>query len=192
MEEEWRPVVVWGGWFSERYEVSNLGRVRSNPNFMTRGSRPGKILFQSHDNHGYPQVYLCKDMRRTTVKVHHLVGTAFLGYKAPGVVINHIDSNKRNNNVTNLEYCSQKCNTRHYNTHSGTYSVMFFGENIGIPEAVERYAPEGVKKGTVQRRIFRHGWTPEDAVTTPLQRTGRPTDQEVKERKKLQTARRIV
>lgn len=184
MEEEWRPVVVWDGWFSERYEVSNLGRVRSNPNFSIKGSKRGHIMFQGKDNHGYKQVYLYKDLKQTTIKVHHLVATSFLGHKAHGVVVNHIDSNKENNNVSNLEYCTQKQNMRHYYRSELRDGFVFFGEQLGIPEAVEKFAPEGLKSKSVHRRIYRHGWTPEEAVTTPIRRAGRPTDKEIQDRKK--------
>lgn len=108
--EEWRAVEGFEG----EYEVSNFGRVRSLFRIMESGRhRAGKILKQSQSN-GYPFVGLVRsNCMQKVVRVHALVAHAFLGEKPKGLVINHIDHDKTNNHVSNLEYVTQKENIRH-------------------------------------------------------------------------------
>jgi len=46
-------------------------------------------------------------------RLHNLVAECFLGERKPGLEINHMDFNKKNNDVTNLEWCTHQENTRH-------------------------------------------------------------------------------
>lgn len=52
-------------------------------------------------------------MIRTFIRVHVLVAQAFIQRNDESYVVNHLDLNKKNNNVSNLEWCSQKENIRH-------------------------------------------------------------------------------
>lgn len=101
--EEWRPVVGYEG----IYEVSNVGRVRSVPRVDAAGRvRAPKIKAQTLSN-GYPMVLLYKDRKQRAARVHVLVAEAFLGPRPPGLVVNHIDHDKTNNQTENLEYVTQ-------------------------------------------------------------------------------------
>ena len=95
MEEEWKDVIGFEG----LYQVSNLGRVKSMPK---RGH--GEIILSpSKDKDGYLLVYLYSNRGKFACKVHRLVAKHFIPniYNLPQV--NHIDENKQNNIVTNLE-----------------------------------------------------------------------------------------
>lgn len=87
------------------YEVSNKGRVRNK--------KTNRILKCSLGTTGYPQVHLRKNSKPSTYLVHRLVAQAFLfnGNNLPEV--NHIDEDKTNNDVTNLEWCTSKQNANH-------------------------------------------------------------------------------
>lgn len=115
MKEEWKDVVGFEG----RYEVSNLGRVRS---FVSsyNGKQPKfpkiKILRQSI-NRGYHRVALiAKNGKYYNMLVHRLVASAFIG-DCTDMEINHIDCDKSNNCVENLEICTQSQNTIHAYKH---------------------------------------------------------------------------
>lgn len=102
MEEEWKDVTGFEG----LYQVSNLGRVKSMPK---RGH--GEIILSpSKDKDGYLLVYLYSNRRKFACKVHRLVAKHFIPniYNLPQV--NHIDENKQNNIVTNLEWCTSSYN----------------------------------------------------------------------------------
>lgn len=111
--EEWRRVNTHGGIFADRYEVSSLGRVRAAPRMKAQGSKPGRVLSQGTDDGGYRQVILhfggCK---RKTIKVHRIVAEAFLGPRAEGQTVDHIDCDKENNHAVNLEYVTSIENLR--------------------------------------------------------------------------------
>ena len=93
MEEIWKDVEGFEG----RYQVSNLGRVRS---LLRNGLIRKQKLFGNTD---YLHVVLLKDRKYTRLSVHRLVAEHFVeGYKE-GYVVNHKDENKLNNNVEKLD-----------------------------------------------------------------------------------------
>ncbi len=65
------------------------------------------------NNEGYMQVNLFKDKKCKTFQVHRLVATAFIPTLNKRLQINHKDSNKSNNNVDNLEWCTPSQNQIH-------------------------------------------------------------------------------
>lgn len=113
VHEEWRAVVGFEG----EYEVSNLGSVRSlsrDVPCLSRWGTPrtfrltGRIL-STWLAAGYPSVVLRKSDKR---QVHRLVMAAFVG-EANGLHVNHLDGDKTNNALPNLEYVTPKENTAH-------------------------------------------------------------------------------
>ena len=98
--EEWRPIPRY-----PEYEVSNMGRVM-NPNRAT-------LMKQRINDHGYYQTQLTKDGKCHTERVHRLVGEAFIEGGSPELDVNHMDGNKTNNRVENLEWTTRAENTKH-------------------------------------------------------------------------------
>lgn len=71
----------------------------------------------SVDTNGYLKVTLMKDGERVVKRVHRLVAEHFLpNDDTSKTVINHIDGNKQNPDVTNLEWCTQQENVQHAHT----------------------------------------------------------------------------
>lgn len=113
--EVWKDVVSGDGMFSDRYEVSNYGRIRSKDvsYFSSKGGkkivRKGKIRALSNAG-GYLKVSLKKNGKERTFNVHVLVSDAFNGFRNEGQEIDHIDCCKTNNNADNLRLISKKQN----------------------------------------------------------------------------------
>lgn len=104
-KEVWKPVVGYEG----LYEVSNTGKVRSLYDARWDKYRV-KELKPLNNSRGYLMVFLYKDGERKMHTVHKLVMAAFVGPRPEGYDINHIDEDKTNNRVDNLEYCTHREN----------------------------------------------------------------------------------
>lgn len=89
------------------YQVSNLGRVRSFKVY-----KGGKVLTLVQRK-GYITVTLCKNGKSKIYSVHRLVAEAFIPNPDSMREVNHIDGNKLNNDVSNLEWCTHLENMRH-------------------------------------------------------------------------------
>lgn len=104
---EWRDVVGYEG----LYQVSNLGQVRSLPRNGTR--KEPHVLQPNISRWGYYKLSLSKEDKLKYVVVHRLVAEAFLPNPDQKPCVNHIDCNKKNNNVSNLEWVTYKENRDH-------------------------------------------------------------------------------
>lgn len=117
-EEEWRAVSGYEG----IYEVSDLGRVRSyRRGKWGIGDKP-KIL--SSDMGQYFGIALCKDGNKKVRYVHQIVAETFIPNPRNLTEVNHIDGNKRNNKVENLEWCTHGENMQHAADHGLFKSVQ--------------------------------------------------------------------
>lgn len=113
-EEIWRDVPN----YEHLYEVSNLGNVRSLNKFVkTRGNGRrlivGRVLKNLCGSGGYYHVSLYKECKQEIISIHRLIAKVFLPNPNNYPVINHIDSNRKNNDLSNLEWCTQKHNLQH-------------------------------------------------------------------------------
>jgi hypothetical protein len=108
--EEWRSIPEFDG-----YQVSSLGRVKSTDRFC--GDRPGvtkgKILKPFRNKRGYLEVNLYKNSKSTAKIIHRLAAKAFISNDFNKPQVNHIDGNKLNNKVSNLEWMSNSENQLH-------------------------------------------------------------------------------
>ena len=89
----------------EKYEVSNLGKVRN--------IKSGRVLKTSLNNNGYLRLFLCKNNKRKHLYLHRIIATAFIDNPDEKPCVNHIDENKLNNDLSNLEWCTARENLIH-------------------------------------------------------------------------------
>lgn len=112
IEREWKPIPKFEGW----YEVSNFGEVRSvdrEVNYKTSGKsfRKGVMLRPKIGKHGYKEVVLIMNGKRHCCRIHKLVALAFLPNPLNLPCINHLNEDKSDNRVCNLEWCTVQYNT---------------------------------------------------------------------------------
>ncbi len=86
------------------YLVGNYGTIKN---------LSGKVICQWIDNVGYKQVKLHKNGKKYYRRVHRLVAEAFIPNDNNLPQVNHIDGDKTNNTVQNLEWTTNKKNTQH-------------------------------------------------------------------------------
>ena len=103
--EEWRPVVG----YEKTHLVSNKGRV-----YSLLGKR---MLSPYISNTGYYMVMLKSGKDRRGKTVHRLVAEAFICNPDSLPIVNHIDENKLNNRVENLEWCTYRYNMNYSKVH---------------------------------------------------------------------------
>lgn len=121
-EEIWKPIKD----FEDSYEVSNKGRVRSLDRFVSQWNgrqninrvQKGKIMNPACNGIGYLQVKLSKEGKYVSKYVHRLVIETF--YYESGLDVNHIDHNKTNNILSNLEYVTKSENQNKSREFYGT------------------------------------------------------------------------
>ena len=102
MKEIWKEIEGF-----DMYEVSNLGRVRN--------TWTGNILSPHIKDSGYCSYCLRNnDYKTKTVLAHRLLAIAFIPNPDNLPQVNHIDFNKENNCVDNLEWCDREQNMAHY------------------------------------------------------------------------------
>lgn len=128
--EVWKDIPEYEG----LYQVSNLGNVRSLNRICSRGRKiKGTVLKPGLSSVGYFNVNLYKSGELKTKTVHTLVSYAFLDHTPNGVklVVNHIDINRENNNLYNLEIITNRENTnkKHLKSSSEYVGVSWTKRN---------------------------------------------------------------
>lgn len=98
--EKWVPIKG-----LSNYEVSDKGRVKN--------SKTGRIMKSNKNSRGYEVICLRHNNTQVTKRVHRLVADNFYDGDHEGFDVNHIDGNKTNNNLSNLEFCTRSENLNH-------------------------------------------------------------------------------
>lgn len=98
MIENWKDIEGYEG----KYQVSNFGNVRNK----------SKVL-SLRTNRGYKYITLYKDGKTTSKAIHRLVAIYFIPNTVNKPEVNHIDGDKKNNRIDNLEWCTPSENSKH-------------------------------------------------------------------------------
>nr|DAR42149.1 MAG TPA: homing endonuclease [Caudoviricetes sp.] len=112
---QWLPVKG----YEELYEVSDTGEVRSVDRVLSVTNQKerlfkGRVLLQTMNKQvQYKQVSLWKENKGTSYYVHRLVAEAFIPNPESKPEVNHIDGNRQNNHISNLEWVTSGENSLH-------------------------------------------------------------------------------
>lgn len=141
------------------YAVTEDGRVYSHSRVVkaAHGStqlRKGRWLKQHENNKGYLYLPLSVDGVKVKWLVHRLVALAFVPNPEGKPFINHIDNNRKNNNASNLEWCTQKENMKHCSSQGRVKFPSLKGENNPISKlSYEQVIEIKKSKGVNQREL---------------------------------------
>jgi len=144
------------------YQVSNLGNVRSldrQVNHFKGGLslRKGFLLKQEMTFFCYFRVSLSKNKTKKRLSIHRLVAETFIPNQHNKSEVNHIDGNKTNNRLENLEWVTSRENIHHYHLSNGV-------KNVGISYA-KRMNRFQVKIYENKKRIYLGSYkTEQDAL----------------------------
>jgi hypothetical protein len=101
------------------YEISSCGRVRN--------ATTERMLKSSYDGQGYLKINLHKEGKPSTMTIHRLVAEAFVDNPEGKRCVDHIDSNRRNNNWENLRPATYLENNRNQTKTSKPTSSIYKG-----------------------------------------------------------------
>lgn len=118
MKEIWEKIIGFDG----KYQVSNLGNIKSFHRKVDGYNVKQKV------QQGYSIVHLHKNGKSFYLRVHRLVAVAFIPNPENKPQVNHIDGDKLNNSVDNLEWCSCRENILH------KFNVLGYKNNGGKPK----------------------------------------------------------
>lgn len=159
-EEYWVPIKGYEG----LYEINNFGQIKRLARMISRPTIgnfyvPDKLLKVVPMSTGYLSVSMTKDGKQTECLVHRLYAEAFIPNPNNLPCVNHIDGNKLNNDLSNLEWCSYSVNNRHAtntclrkicsgeettsskisNSDAHDIRYMYTYKNIGVEELSKEY-----------------------------------------------------
>ena len=115
MPEEWRDIDGYEG----LYKVSNTGKIKSTDRILYMGKNyvpskvKGKLIKTRISKNGYVLVTLSSKSKTRHFYVHRLVAETFIPNPENKREVNHIDTNKLNNDVSNLEWVTSSENKIH-------------------------------------------------------------------------------
>lgn len=118
MSEIWKDIPNYQG----LYQVSNYGKIRSLDHYSNNHFYKGRVLKPYGNGKGYLLVKLCKNGHIKAFQVHRIVANAFLPNRNKKLQVNHLNENKKDNEVTNLEWCTAKQNSN-YGTRNKRISI---------------------------------------------------------------------
>lgn len=158
------------------YEINEFGQVRSKRRTIIAKTGQTyeiseRILKPNITKNGYKLVHLCKNGVRKAEYVHILVAKAFLPNDSDSLIINHINGNKKDCSLSNLEWCTYSANNQHaYDTGlkpkgEGQYKAKLSqadviqiraeGKHSTYQEIASRY---GVSKATIRDVLLFRTW----------------------------------
>ena len=121
--EQWKAIEGYEG----KYEVSDYGRVKS---LTRRYAGAGGIMRGSNHVGGYRNVNLSEHGRARRFLIHRLVMAAFVSPCPDGLEVNHLDGDKHNNHLSNLEYVTRSENLLHANRVLHSWKIKDHGKRF--------------------------------------------------------------
>lgn len=154
-KEVWKDVPNYLG----QYQVSNLGNIKSLSRLDSSGHKLKERVLKSAISGGYLTVVLCKNGITKTFGVHVLVAISFLNHTPNGhtMVVNHINFNKLDNTLNNLEVVTHRENSNHKHLKSSSkYTGVSWHNRVNKWGSSIRVNNKGIYLGYFVNEIDAH------------------------------------
>lgn len=143
MQEIWKDIKEYEG----LYQVSNKGRVRRIL-FVNNKAKKRKIkILKPNFRNGYVIYCLCKNNIRKVFQAHQLVANAFIENPKKYKIINHKNYDRTDNNINNLEWCTQSYNVMHGAVKRTKLQMKNRYDTFGVYFRKDREVYEVILKG---------------------------------------------
>ena len=129
--EQWRKVIG----YEDLYKVSNLGNIQRIGSVIGVNKKylNGYNLKPLDNGKGYLRIKLTENNKSKRIMLHRLIAEAFIDNPEKYNVVNHIDGNKYNNDIGNLEWCTQSQNCLHYHRITKKKEKNLQKQNKALP-----------------------------------------------------------
>lgn len=167
--EKWKDIAGYEG----LYQISNMGRVKSLERFKPNGQIvPEKIKTPSAKSNNYLALQLYKNNKPKNCYIHRLVAEAFIPNPQNKETVNHINGDKHDNSVENLEWSTYTENnhhatqtglngTEHMRNKKGSMRILQYDENMNLiaeyPSMREAERQTGIDCASISLGV-RKGW----------------------------------
>ena len=149
-KEIWKSVIGYEG----VYEVSSLGRVKSLDRLISNAwgskSKVKGVYLSTSISSGYLSLGLTKNGKTKTTHIHRLMAVAFIPNTENKRCVNHIDGNKLNNSLDNLEWTTDKENINH------AWSI---GLHEKTRNSTKKRLKNGIKNFNKSKRVIKSNGT---------------------------------
>lgn len=157
MEEVWKDIIG----YERLYKISNFGRcVR-----VEGGDKLGQCILQGDNGAGYKNLHLYKEGKQSTKYIHRLVAQAFIPNPENKSQVHHIDHDRSNNRVDNLEWVTPSENIR-YGVSEGRINNKIRGKTNSIGEDVLKEVAKLKFKGLTVQSIANELGLPRTTVSS--------------------------
>lgn len=158
--EVWKSIKEYYG----LYEVNTIGQVRSLDRVVTHKNgtitkRKGKIIKPNIDANGYHHIRLSKKGKVKNKYVHKIMAENFLNHISDGYteVVNHIDHDKSNNKLSNLELITQRQNANQKHLKSTSkYTGVYWRKSRSCWESRIRIKNKSIYLGNFKEEYKAH------------------------------------
>lgn len=159
MSEIWKDIVG----YEDFYQISNKGRVKSKARdiYNKKGKfqrfKKENIKANKTSSDGYYKTTLSVNGKNKNISIHRLVGLHFIDNPHDYPEINHIDGNRKNNDVSNLEWCDRSYNIKHIYTLGNRSMKGSNNPNYGGTKLKQYYKNNPEKKVLLRRPGSQNG-----------------------------------